>query len=473
MLDVFSKELPELAAHRDAILKAEREAMQNAVERVRSKLTAPTDTKKKVSALTPSEGLPIRLTRNVAPHDDSFSLITLASAAEFSMSDLGALQGAGIGVLAGMLIGPIITELEGRSGSEGASTTIPFKEGGEVKAEFTISSQPGSQPTAEITTKMQIPIFLMDANSKLSVKGSFCPSADGQVSITVTYTSQGNAGKGGAIKYAKKLAVTVHATVGEDANTVNEDLQTSQSDQDAASLVSSKAMGTTMLDSAKRYWQGGHCIAIDAKSPGHVKRKTTSVIPVAVRHKIDGSSVPAKVTVDLTGGESVSPSAIPRAPGDVTHVAVDDDRLMTITLTALSRRGKAVAKLDITTGKSQYDIKGGADDVRFDGVVCDFLEPFEVSTYMQAPTIDLKERFTPTSKTGGTYKYSGKIRGFEAWGNGTYTITYNGEVPVRITANGPGTVKTPMGDMTAEGAEEYQVISPGYTCKSGEKNPMQ
>lgn len=474
MIETFSKELPELAAHRDAMLKAEREAMQGAVERIRSKFAAPADPKKRISSLTPSEGLsPIRLTRSVAPNDSAFHLITPAGAAEFSMSNLGALQGAGIGMIAGLLMGPIVTGLERRSGSEGVSESIPFKEGGEVKAEFTISSQPGSQSTAEITTKMQIPIFLMDANSKLSVKGSFCPSIDGNVSLSVMYSSQGKAGKNRKVTYAKKLAVTVTATVGDDANTVREDLQTSQSDQDAASLESSRLMGNGLLQYAKDYWQGGKCIAIEAKSPGHVKRKTTSVIPVAVRHKIDGLSVPAKVTVELAGGASVSPSAIPRTPGDVTHVAVDEDRLMTITLTALSRRGKAVATLNITTGKLNYDIKGGSDGIEFLGVVCDFSEPFVASTYMQAPTIDLKEWFTPTSKTGGTYKYSGKIRGFEAWGNGTYTITYDGEVAVRIHANGPGTVKTPMGDMTAAGAEEYQIISRGSPCQSGEKNPTQ
>lgn len=474
MIEVFSKELPELAAHREAILKAEREAMQGAVEGVRSKLGTPADPKKKVSSFTPSEGLrPIRLARSVGPYNSSFSLISSAHAADFNISGLGSLQGGMIGAVVGLMLGPIATEMEGRAGSKGATSTTAFEKGGEVKAEFTVSAQPGSAATVELTTKMQIPLFLMDANSKLSVKGSYCPSADGNVTVTVMYSSQGKAGKGKQVNYAKKIADTVHATVGEDANTANENIDTGQSDQDTASLESSRLMGHTIPLFAKDYWQGGKCIAIEAKSPGNVKPKATSVIPVAVRHKIDGASVPAKVTIDLAGGATVSPSVIPKAPGDVTHVARDDDGLMTITLTALSRRGKATAKVDITTGKPEYEIKGGADDIEFLGTVCDLSEPFEITTYMQAPTIDLKERFTPTSKAGGTYKYSGKIRGFEAWGNGTYTITYDGENPVRINAKGPGTVKTPMGDMTAEGAEEYKIISEGYLCKSDEKNPMQ
>lgn len=474
MIEAFSKELPELAAHREAILKAEREAMQGVVEGVRSKLGTPADPKKKVSSFIPSEGLsPIRLARSVGPYNSSFSLTPSAHAADFNMSALGSLQGGMIGAVVGLMLGPIATEMEGRAGSEGGTKTTPIENGGEVKAEFTVSAQPGSAATVELTTKMQIPLFLMDANSKLSVKGSYCPSADGNVSVTVMYSSQGKAGKGKQVNYAKKIAATVHATVGEDANTANENIDTSQSDQDTASLESSRLMGHTILLFAKDYWQGGKCIAIEAKSPGNVKHKATSVIPVAVRHKIDGASVPAKVAVELAGGASVSPSVIPRTPGEVTHVAVDEDGLMTITLTALSRRGKATAKLDITTGKLNYDIKGGADDIEFLGVVCDFSEPFVASTYMQAPTIDLKEWFTPTSKTGGTYKYSGKIRGFEAWGNGTYTITYDGEMAVRIHAKGPGTVKTPMGDMTAEGAEEYQVISRGSLCRPEEKNPTQ
>lgn len=76
--------------------------------------------------------------------------------------------------------------------------------------------------------------------------------------------------------------------------------------------------------------------------------------------------------------------------------------------------------------------------------------------------------FTPTSAAGGTYSYSGKLKGFAAWGKGSYTVTYSGDVPVHLTAKGPGTVKTPMGDMTAEGTEEY-TITP-YSSNSNNCN---
>jgi hypothetical protein len=210
---------------------------------------------------------------------------------------------------------------------------------------------------------------------------------------------------------------------------------------------------------AESKWQDGKCVTINASSPGTVKPKTTSKIPVTVVHKIDGSTVPAKVTATLAGGESVTPTAIPKAPGDLTHTAVDKDGAsMTITLKATSRRGNAKTDLTITTKGMVFKLDGGADEFHGTGIVCDFEKPFKVSGD------GLTVTFTPSSKASGTYKYSGKLQGFEAWGKGTYTVQYNGDDPVHVTAKGPGTVKTPMGDMTAEGTEEYSVSATQSGC---------
>ncbi len=93
-------------------------------------------------------------------------------------------------------------------------------------------------------------------------------------------------------------------------------------------------------------------------------------------------------------------------------------------------------------------------------------KPFHVDTLDDNGIITVT--FTPTSAAGGTYSYSGKLKGFAAWGKGSYTVTYSGDVPVHLTAKGPGTVKTPMGDMTAEGTEEY-TITP-YSSNSNNCN---
>ena len=64
-------------------------------------------------------------------------------------------------------------------------------------------------------------------------------------------------------------------------------------------------------------------------------------------------------------------------------------------------------------------------------------------------------RFEPESASGGRYSYSGNMSGFEVWGKGTYTVKYNGDVAVSITATGPGNVKTPIGTQTGVDSEKY------------------
>jgi hypothetical protein len=66
-------------------------------------------------------------------------------------------------------------------------------------------------------------------------------------------------------------------------------------------------------------------------------------------------------------------------------------------------------------------------------------------------------RFERESPAGGRYSYSGNMSGFEVWGHGTYTVKYNEDVAVSITATGPGNVKTPMGIQSRVGTEQYQL----------------
>jgi hypothetical protein len=74
-------------------------------------------------------------------------------------------------------------------------------------------------------------------------------------------------------------------------------------------------------------------------------------------------------------------------------------------------------------------------------------------------------RFVPASAQSGRYSYSGNMGGFAVWGNGTYTVNYQDEVAVSISAQGPGSVKTPKGTFTRSGSETYSLTPLGdKTC---------
>ena len=455
LLDAFSTQLPALTAHRAAILQAERDALHGAMEDFRSKRNSPTTAGKKVGVVVPAiESRSLYAARSLTPPARSFSLIDSAEAADPSPSVLGNLQYTVIGLNAGRFLGAAMTDADVPAG--GGTNTTPIEEKGRVAATITISAEPGRPPTAELTTTIAHPLLGLDAFSKVSFSGSFCPAADGSVTITVKYSSQGHAGTNGAITYDKQYEAVVKAVVGEDAAVVKEDYQLTHAEGDE---IRARALGQGALNAAETHWKKGKCIKIVAASPGRVKPRATSRIPVAVVHARDGASVSANVTVHLSGGESVSPSVIPKTPGDLTHVAVDrDGASMTITLTAASRRGKDEKELTITTGGAVFKIEGGADEFHGTGIVCDFAKPFKVTGSGVTVT------FTPSSEQAGTYAYSGNMSGFPVSGNGTYTVAYQDGAPVHMTGKGPGAVQTPVGTTSGDGSEEYDITPVSGGC---------
>jgi len=76
-------------------------------------------------------------------------------------------------------------------------------------------------------------------------------------------------------------------------------------------------------------------------------------------------------------------------------------------------------------------------------------------------------RFEPSSRESGRYTYSGTMTGFKVHGKGTYKVEFADDVPVRILAEGPGTVETPFGPQDGEGKEVY-VLKPasGAECEA-------
>lgn len=516
VFDALGANVPELAKHREALLAAERDAIKGALDDLRAKSKAAT---KKVGEAMPEpyriRALSVAslattdigtspLTGTGNPNGFTplsgwrFNLIPEAMAGEPGLSSLGLVQQFGIGHQVGSLIGAGLSNV-GASDRGSKTVNMPGEKSVTVDASFTVTATPGSPPSAELTTAISMPLLLLDAKSKAGITGEFCPNSDGKVEFTIKLSSNGRAGSAGSVIYDQSIEAKVMATVGDDANLVNADfdlkqatrstaggrqvyVETSQSGGGAysntkfseAKIIRTSSQATAAdaqlsqdgltrayilaigaLESAKEHWQGGKCIKIEATSPGTVKPGATSKIPVAVKHQKDGSSVPAKVTAQLSGGASVDPGVIAKAPGDITHVASQEKQAqMTIALTATSRRGKAETSLAINTNLSAaYQIVGGLDDFQTNTAVCDIMKPFT----LKGGGITMQV----SGGLSGTYSYTGP---FNANGTGTYAISLPDGVgkPGTMIGGGAGSV---TGDKvyTNTGTEKYK-LSPLPPC---------
>jgi len=320
--------------------------------------------------------------------------------------------------------------------------------------------------------------------------------------FTVKLASDGRAGSGGSSIYDRSVEAKITATVGDDANTINADIEMKQATRSTAGgrqvyvessqtgrvpggdfsrmtvdhpkLIRASSQATIAdeklandghtraqylvvgaLVAAEGHWKGGKCIKIEAASPGTVAPGATSKIPVSVKHRKGGSSVPAKVTAQLSGGASVDPGVIAKAPGDLTHIASKEKQAkMTIALKATSRRGADQASLDINTNvAAAYRIVGGLDDFQTNTAVCDIMKPFTLTgggITMQV-----------SGGLSGTYSYTGP---FNANGTGTYTISLPDGIgkPGTMIGGGAGSV---TGDKvyTNTGTERYK-LTPLEPC---------
>jgi len=472
-IDALIADVPELAKHREAVMAAERDAIKGALDDVRSK------SKSVNGPRTAVEIAPVMLKRTdsraVALFSWPINLTPVAMAADIDLSSLGSMRQT----LIGHQIGFFMTD-EGRANpSAGTGTkTITMKDEktGEVQATATVSiDTAGGTYTSEITTKVSMPLFGLDANSKVSLKGDPCPDSNGKVDLLVRSSSNARAGRAGSVFYDKNIEARIVATVGDDANLAGADFDlkqathssgsgqqvdfiTSQSgnstgetlttlklsdpkidrgsqfvspaDQKASDVGLDNALNLAIgvLLSARDRWQGGGCIKIEATSPGAVQPSSTTDIPVTVHHKWDGSEVPSKLEALLKGETSVSPTSLAKTTGTLTYTAPGDKgKNATISLTASSRRGRAKLDLSASTGpgKSVY-IYGDIDEASQAGEVCDTTVPFTVPG-------TLNFRFTPTSETTGTYTYSGP---YGAKGSGPYEIFGDG----RMVLSGEGCI---------------------------------
>jgi hypothetical protein len=346
-----------------------------------------------------------------------------------------------------------------------------------------------------------MPVFGLNANSKVKLTGEPCPDADGKVDLKVEYSTNGRAGSSGSMIYDKTLTGKIRATVNDNAEIASIDIdlkqatrstaggrqvyvETSQSGRatsgnssdlrfddvriDRASsqataadaelsrdgLSSAYLLARAVLDSAVSRWQGGGCVQIVAESPGAVAVNSSTQIPVKVTRKVDSSEVPSKLEAELSGGSSVDPTLIPRTAGTLTYTAPGETgKSATIKLTANSRRGRATLDLTASTGGNSYQIVGGLDDWQTNTKVCDIMKPFTLTGLVTM-------RFS--GGLSGTYEYSGGP--FNAQGKGSYTISLpeGPGKPGTMTGGGSGEI---TGDKvyTGSGVEKY-TLTPIEPC---------
>jgi hypothetical protein len=210
-------------------------------------------------------------------------------------------------------------------------------------------------------------------------------------------------------------------------------------------------------------WASGRCIDLKVTSTPAKRTGLDPATPFQIeakpRVKADGSPAQGTVKAKLSGGSKLTLDGI-ALKADSTHSYVgpeEKEQVASIAFESRSRRGigKAELSFDTKNRKRAYSISGGADEFQGAGQACDLEEEFAV----QGSGVTV--RFVPASAAGGRYSYSGNMSGFAVWGNGTYTVNYQGDVAVSITSTGPGSVKTPKGTFSRTGSETYALTPLG------------
>jgi hypothetical protein len=492
VFDGMNELVPGLAAHRRAAEELERGAIEHVLAKFarREGMAKPPS----VVLLSP-QSMPAH---SGVASAAAFMLDWLVAPAHAQGLDWPTLQAAAVGSIFTTLMGDIGDAGKLPAGKEASRADYSGKSGAD--ASIVVSGDDNGSPTVSLTTKVDVPIFLLEANSKLTLNtAGLCPDAAGKVEFTIKLGQGGRAGSGSSVIYDRNREAKVIAFTNDQAEIANAEIQTQYAERSTANnrqvyaeaatswhmdggnlkdltmtkselvrassqtnstdnkmladgAIQSMLMGAMALQSAKDRWQKGACIKINAKSPGNVRRKQTSTIPVSVMHRNEGKEVGAKLMVKLSGGESVEPELISHSPGTLTHVAPDQRHAdMQIELEAISIRGKATETLKLSINADQFWMEGGADEFHGEGQVCNLSQPWQIKG------IGVVVKFVPDSAQGGSYSYDGNMSGFPVFGHGAYTVTYDGEVAVAITASGPGSVKTPMGTQTRNGTEKYML----------------
>ncbi len=208
-------------------------------------------------------------------------------------------------------------------------------------------------------------------------------------------------------------------------------------------------------------WSNGGCVKIDSAAPAVVKPGSSTEIPVNVVTKLGGENVSAKVSIKLTGKESISTEVVRTPNVHFTYTAPDEiGSTATIGLKAESRQGAASLELKITTGASHYAVTGGSGVFAGKGEWCEGAQAFSVVG--SSGTI-LFELF---GVDGGTLRGAGatvSAGGYDITGSWTVR-TDDKDQPVGIDAQYSGTHYSLTGKPSPWSGSGTYTVTPKDSC---------
>lgn len=387
-----------------------------------------------------------------------------------------------------------------RNGPSGSESRTFTGRGGE-RVTLGVDVAADKTVTTSVESNVKIAQLGAEANGTTSVSArDLCPDAEGRVKFTTHVRRSGSLAGGATVR--GQIEVRIEIVVNEQAEIASSLIDASYdvsatgggkpgratgrfqsaagesiseraySTEDAtlsdvegqmqdAAIAEATALGIGAIQGAESHWRTGYCMKIDAASPGTVAPSTISTIDVKTFLRSEpATTVRSSVTATLSGGASIDPGKF-AGPGSFKHVAVGEkNKVMSIKLRATSRRGADEITLKIDTAQRQYSIEGGGGEFRGSGVICDITKPFTVRG-----NANIVVNFTPSGDRGGSYSYTGSIAGAALFGSGTYSVLYEGGVPVQVTAGGPGSARGRGGTFTRSDGERY-TLTPvsGRTC---------
>lgn len=420
------------------------------------------------------------------------------------------LMGMGIGSVVGMITGGMMS---------GAVSSLSDKELADLNKMGALKRDGGSAELqfakdGSMTLSTEFDVQENGLNGKVKMKSTMtaCPDVDGKVTVDIEVDSQmtvsSKPGTGGSVhtkfKYERYLDDDAHLIDTADGGASNlrvrmggiENFQTQSvevttgherggnpvfehHDEQGFSifrpdevertqklLQATELLQTIMAEAMLRginsaggsAWESGRCIDLKVTSDPDkrkgIRPNTEFDLEAMPRAKEGGAAVGGTVTATLSGGSSLQPaSGKVQVDAKYGYTGPEKkDESASISFESRSKRGVGKATLAFDTKALRaYRMEGGAGEFHGVGQVCDLEQQFFVEG--SGNTV----RFEPSSAAGGRYSYSGVMSGFRVFGHGTYSVKYQDEVAVSITATGPGSVVTSTGTFTGEGGEEYQL----------------
>jgi len=431
-------------------------------------------------------------------------------------------MGMGMGTFLGFMGSGLGTAIAGNMSD--AELIELNKKGGIKHGNDSGSAQFTFDKDGSMTQSMEFEVNEKGLNGKVKMKTrmSACPDADGKVTVDIDVDSQmsvsGKPGTGGfvhsTLKYERYLdddahlidtadggAFSHHIKMGGFENFQSQSFEVTtgrarggkpiyvandesgysifrmEEVQNAFKLIqAADFLQTIVAESMLRGiplsnspWESGRCIDLkvtsDPSKRKGIRPSTAFDLEAIPRVKSDGSAAGGTVTATLNGGSSLQPAS-GKVKADAKYGYTGPEKkneTASIDFESRSKRGVGKASLAFDTKSGRpYRMEGGAGDFHGVGTACDLEQPFTVAG--GGNTVS----FVPSSRDGGTYTYAGNMSGFAVHGNGTYTVKYADDVAVKIVAQGPGTVETPVGPQTGEGTENYTLtpLAEGEECKT-------